>query len=73
MLIELNESDLQLLGQVLRNERRSLLNEIAHTDSREYRADLRQRHDQLESIARELDRASGDLRAGRAEPARTSW
>ncbi|HVK78208.1 MAG TPA: hypothetical protein VM734_33115 [Kofleriaceae bacterium] len=72
MLIDLPETDVNLLRQIVRNERWSLLNELAHTDDREYRRYLRCVHDRLEAIARSLDHPVQLGPNGRDRP-RATW
>jgi len=50
MQIDLMEPEVQLLREVLKGQRKSLLNEIAHTDDRAYRDELRTRYDRLVRI-----------------------
>ena len=50
MQIELMDSEVQLLRELLKGQRKSLLNEIAHTDDRAYREELRARYDRLVRI-----------------------
>jgi hypothetical protein len=55
LLIELSDADTHLLRQILRNERKGLLMEIAHTDDRAFREDLRRRHERIETLAALLE------------------
>jgi len=50
MQIDLLEPEVQLLRELLALQRKSLINEIAHTDDRAYRTELKARYDQLERI-----------------------
>jgi hypothetical protein len=57
MQIDLMEPDLRLLRELVMGQRKSLLNEIAHTDDRTYRDDLRSRYDRLERIEEAIEQA----------------
>jgi hypothetical protein len=59
MLIELSNADTDLLRQILRNECKNLLTEIAHTDDRSFRDDLRSRHGRVEALAALMGTGSG--------------
>lgn len=59
MHIELNEPEARLLAEIVTTQRRSLLNEIAHTDDRRYRTELQARYDRLERIEAAIARPSG--------------
>lgn len=60
MQIELNQPELSLLREVVKGQRKSLLNEIAHTDDRTYRTELQARYDRLERIEEAIERPTSD-------------
>jgi hypothetical protein len=57
MQIDLMEPDLRLLRELVSGQRKSLINEIAHTDDRAYRTELKTRYEGLERIAVAIDHA----------------
>lgn len=59
MQIELNEPEARLLQELVSTQRKSLLNEIAHTDDRRYRTELQARYNRLERIEEAIERPSG--------------
>lgn len=56
MLLDLTERQRALLGEVLDSELKGLIDEIAHTDTREYRDQLKARHAELENVLFKLVR-----------------
>jgi hypothetical protein len=63
MQIDLIEPDLRLLRELVVGQRKSLLNEIAHTDDRAYRTELKTRYDGLDRIADAIDHAHAPVAA----------
>lgn len=57
MQIDLLEPEVQLLREVLVAQRKALINEIAHTDDRAYRTELKARYDRLERIEEAIQHA----------------
>jgi hypothetical protein len=54
MLPQLDTDDTRLLDDVLSQQLRRLLLQIAHADDRSFRHQLRQRYEQLEAIRRKI-------------------
>jgi hypothetical protein len=54
MKLELSEEDVRLLRHALNRQVLMLRDELAHTDDREYRLDLRRELDRLEKIEEQL-------------------
>jgi hypothetical protein len=54
MLLEMTNSERQLLIEVVEAESRTMLHEIDHTDSREYRKRLQERLQTLEHLVRKF-------------------
>lgn len=63
MQIDLMEPDVRLLRELVIGQRKSLLNEIAHTDNRDYRTELQTRYDGLERIADAIAHAHAPVTA----------
>ncbi|KAB2884845.1 MAG: hypothetical protein F9K40_22460 [Kofleriaceae bacterium] len=60
MQIELSHPELSLLRELVNVQRKSLLNEIAHTDDRSYRTELQARYDRLERIEEAIERPTSE-------------
>lgn len=56
MKIEFDDTEVQLLEEVLGQHLRTLLTEIAHADDRAFRDQLRLRHEQVDAIRHRLTR-----------------
>jgi hypothetical protein len=54
MLHQFDADDIRILDEVLGQQLRTLLLEIAHADDREFRHALRERYERLESIRHRL-------------------
>lgn len=57
MMLELSEADARALREVLDTYLLTMLEELAHTDTRAYRDTLRERYDRLDAVRRHLDAA----------------
>ena len=55
MMLELRETEVQELQATLEGRLEQLLDEIIHTDDREYRSELRHRYEQLDSMRHRLE------------------
>jgi hypothetical protein len=55
MMLELREAEVQELQSTLERRLEQLLDEIIHTDDREYRSELRHRYEQLDSMRHRLE------------------
>lgn len=54
MLHQLDTDDIRILDEVLSQQLRTLLNEIAHADDRAFRRSLLDRYERIESIRHHL-------------------
>jgi hypothetical protein len=54
LLHQLEPDDLRILGEVLDQSLRGLLNEIAHADDRQYRQGLQHRYERLATVRQQL-------------------
>ncbi len=58
MMLAVNDEEARELAEVLDARLREMRLELAHTDDRAYRSDLRDRYDHLERIAKRLKQLS---------------
>ena len=58
MMLAMTDEEAGELDAVLDSQLRSMRGEIAHTDDRAYRSDLRDRYDRLERLRLRLKQAS---------------
>lgn len=58
MMLAVNDEEARELAEVLDARLREMRLELAHTDDRAYRSDLRDRYDHLERIAHRLKQLS---------------
>ena len=56
MMHHLDMDDMRLLDETLSQHLRGLLDEIAHTDDRDFRDELRGRYDRIDALRRRLTR-----------------
>jgi hypothetical protein len=54
MLLEITDSERQFLTEVVDAASKTMLHEIDHTDSREYRKHLQERLEVLENLAKKI-------------------
>lgn len=62
MTLELNEAELEELAQALQAEQRQLIEELAHADSRAFRAMLRAKAEKVERLLVRVERATQEAR-----------
>lgn len=62
MTLELTEAELEELGQALEAQQRQLIEELAHADSRAFRAMLRARAEKVERLLVRIERAAQEAR-----------
>ena len=58
MMLAVTDEEARVLGELLDGQLRAMRMEIAHTDDRAYRSDLRDRYDHLERLQLRLKQMS---------------
>jgi hypothetical protein len=67
--LELSEMDVEEVTEALQSEQRQLLDELAHADSRAYRAMLRGKAERVERLLLRFEQAAQEGRTRSQEPA----